>query len=58
MDEMYKENCIDLMGIEKVIWGICLSFLIFVFEYFMYDVVVYECFYKYMNNKWKNWEFF
>lgn len=47
MDSMYEENInlvIGLMDIEVNIWGIELSLLIFVYEYFMYDVVVYICF--------------
>lgn len=47
MDSMYKENLdlvIGLMDVEGNVWGIKLSLLRFVYEYFMYDVVVYICF--------------
>lgn len=44
---MYNENIwyvMDLMDDEVVVWGIRLSFLIFVYENFMYEIVVYMCF--------------
>lgn len=46
MDRMSDENreyVIDLMEIVVDVWGISLSFLIFVYENDMCDVVVYFC---------------
>lgn len=47
MDKMYEENeiIVIILLIEmRNIWGICLSLLIFVYENFMYDIIVYLCF--------------
>lgn len=46
MDSMYNENIkyvIEMMDDEVVVWGIYFSLLIFVYENFMYDIVVYIC---------------
>lgn len=42
------------MDDEVIIWGIYFSLLIFVYENFMYVVVVYICFQKNMNKQWYN----
>lgn len=54
MSEENRDNIIKLMKIIVYVWGIRLSFLIFVYENDMFDVVVYFCLQRSVRDEWYN----